>query len=1703
MAATVRGAFVLIDQASSTLKKIEAQALKTQAAVEGVGAALDAHEAQANKTAAAMDKAGKASASFEEDLNRQRKTTQGATQDLHNMGTATDTAGKGFDKIGQRARKAEQDLKRVRTESSSLRKELMTLGGAMIGAAAGTLFGPIGTVAGAAAGGAAGLAGQSGLAAVVKSKEGAKELASAWKDVKDAFGAVGQGFSFLKIGTLVTGIQPAIAAIMSLGGAVVAFLPRIAQLGQAFYAIPGAVSVGAQAFGTLGLAMQGVSGAVQQAMQMQNQWSYNQQQYAQQVIDAQNSVITSQNALTNAVYSQNLAQIQLTVARRDATRALQDMEFQAKSAILAETQAGLNVMQARQQLARDMSTAGTSQLQISQDRLAVEQAILQQQHQQVTTSRAQIDYARARRHDATSQPAMQLAAAQHQATQSIFETSQAQRALARSQYELNHLYQIGNTGVQGYMQALRGLQPAQRAFVQWLTGPLNGSNKNSILNQFQRMQQAAGQGLFPGLEQGVTKFSRSFGVIDGILTKTGRAIGGTLNRLLGKFSDPNWLQSVGSNNVKVISTFGDALVHLAGVFKDMVKASGPFLQWVAHGVDQWAKYREQVDGTHAGMQKLEGRFRTLERAIKDVFTWLHNLWLTFKNVGEVADKALGGTMWKGAINGTAAWAKWAEAQNKLGTKSGLYKWFHDLLPTLRAFKTFIEAIAKALVGLSGPGGQRGATGLLTSLTALIGPLTTVLRALATDAPYFQRIMVWLANIVASLAKIPGIGMAIGGIFAVALIGRWVTKLGEGAKHLANIVGLMGRMRRVGGMASPGVTDRNWRTRAGSALGFGRGGQLAQALELSRTWGRSSETGPGSYSNPLVVEVLGGGGTGGGSSRSGRGLSAAEEAAARDAGKVSRLDKVNTRLVDSKIPGTTALASGLDSVAKKFGGVADKLKPIGDVLGKVAGPLAGAGIAFGLQSGSLHRRGVAAAHALDPTGWIQGIAGLGAGLPGVGGLFNSISHIPSITGLEQNLIQSLMGKSYVLKGQALTAYQDVGRIGVPGLPAGVTPIGPNGRPIAAPPTAMGQAGQDAQKYLYQLWHDLATGQQPRAAVQQVAKSMLDELGNLTPQGRQEVQAALVDWGNTFVKNTPSMKQPVDSLMGYILGSWGNTQQQINQVNSQILGTSTTQWQEIYTALTNPAEKAQAKLTGVFGKIQQEAIGALMSMGLKRSDATMLLKHPTDANAWMNWAQGGGSASSYSNAGSGIGHRNATGGRVYGNNLRDVYAFGGNLLGGGELVVNRHQEQDANARLIRHGEPTIGSIVNNVQRPHWMATGGRARRATGGYALPLPRSMMGGSWSIDMGVDINGGTPAIANQPLYAVAPGTIVQEGLQGFGPNAPVLHLDTPIRGHGNVYYGHAGADTVGIGHHVAAGQQISRVGAGIVGLSSGPHLEIGFGPPFSNGNDMNAFLRQIMGGRTVSQTGAPAGAPGIAGKRRNPIKLTVPAFGGIGGIPAVLAGRAASAYAKTLQSGLNTGLGSAGGGLSGNFTGGGSAQQNEALGRRMMLASGWGGGQWPYLMNLWTKESGWRTTADNPTSGAYGIAQALPASKYNTAGSDWRTNPATQIKWGLEYIRSRYGSPSAAWAHETAFNWYDRGGRVNNAGWFGDGGSFVTTGPTVFGAGERGPEKVTVERAGSATGGRPIHIEIHKVEVHREGDIRRIIDQELAQVAESLAGTS
>jgi hypothetical protein len=164
---------------------------------------------------------------------------------------------------------------------------------------------------------------------------------------------------------------------------------------------------------------------------------------------------------------------------------------------------------------------------------------------------------------------------------------------------------------------------------------------------------------------------------------------------------------------------------------------------------------------------------------------------------------------------------------------------------------------------------------------------------------------------------------------------------------------------------------------------------------------------------------------------------------------------------------------------------------------------------------------------------------------------------------------------------------------------------------------------------------------------------------------------------------------------------------------------------------------------------------------------------------------------------------------------------------------------------------------------------------------------------------------------------------------------------------------------------------------------------------------------------------------------------------------------ADKLLDSIKSAIGLGGGGSAGSPTAPANVTGAVALGKAMAASRGWTGVQWNDLYSLWQAESGWRYNAANPSSPAYGIPQADPGDKMATAGADWRTNPATQIKWGLDYIASAYGSPARAWLQEeTNYKHFPYQGHVGPPYGYDDGGT-LDPGYTLAYNGTRATEVV------------------------------------------------
>lgn len=323
-------------------------------------------------------------------------------------------------------------------------------------------------------------------------------------------------------------------------------------------------------------------------------------------------------------------------------------------------------------------------------------------------------------------------------------------------------------------------------------------------------------------------------------------------------------------------------------------------------------------------------------------------------------------------------------------------------------------------------------------------------------------------------------------------------------------------------------------------------------------------------------------------------------------------------------------------------------------------------------------------------------------------------------------------------------------------------------------------------------------------------------------------------------------------------------------------------------------------------------------------------------------------------------------------------------------------------------------------------------------------------------------------------------------------HMRVDHGGSLETLYAHMSRFVARLGEHVNAGGILGKVGS--TGNSTGPHLHWGArkggswinpmdllsGSVDTGGNVFTEFIenawQKAKGVGEWAKDKAQAAydfvknAPGLLrkflGDKVGGFLDKVPGGGFLKDIasqmPKHLAGKIAD-YGKTLAKQISFSPGTSGGKATG------SAQRTA---QAMLSQFGWGGNQWSPLRDLWQGESGWRWNARNPSSGAYGIPQSLPASKMGRreqgGGPDYMTNPDTQIRWGLTYIRGAYGSPRSAyskWLNRTP-HWYAGGGVLTEPIM----GMGLRTG-RKYGFAERGMEHL---RPGSGTGSGATHVHFH-----------------------------
>lgn len=586
--------------------------------------------------------------------------------------------------------------------------------------------------------------------------------------------------------------------------------------------------------------------------------------------------------------------------------------------------------------------------------------------------------------------------------------------------------------------------------------------------------------------------------------------------------------------------------------------------------------------------------------------------------------------------------------------------------------------------------------------------------------------------------------------------------------------------------------------------------------------------------------------------------------------------------------------------------------------------------------------------------------------------------------------------------------------------------------------------------------------PQRAIQALERDTLKRLRGLGPTGARQLTNSSIQWARAAARGNPRLLKQIDDYAAGVVRRLRGMGQRVAYINGTIYDGSRKTWSSIASAIGTASEQALEEVTKNFTALQRKALGSLRAMGFSAHDARQLVGDES-AQGRRNLRVAGQLATSRNRGERQAGlnvpqavrqkvgpHGQARGGRLWGSGLGDnVRMSDGSRGAPGELVVNRHTEADHDRDARRKGLPTLAQRVAGETRSHsappskhgkydrWHGhPGDVTERLAGALGRRINYHLHGGGL---------GGAPTAGGGWTRGLQPGIIkvASDVLSHFPGLAQPSIGQTTGGGHapGSYHYRGQAVDLSGSGMNQAAAWVRRRYGRSLAEGIHNPNLSISKGRPVSPGfwgSEWGQHLDHIH--LAVAGAGGARGLPGGDGGMGTfqAISLRAPRSR-LRGAPGALSDRASQMYARGLERKVNRKLRSMGGGgdLSG-FHGGGSALANRRLGHRMMLAFGWPGGEWPSLDTLWTGESGWRNVMNAGGSGATGIPQALPGSKMASEGPDWATNPATQIAWGLKYIKGRYGTPSralSAWQSRSP-HWYGWGGRLAS---FRRGGSFTT----------------------------------------------------------------
>jgi len=630
---------------------------------------------------------------------------------------------------------------------------------------------------------------------------GARSAAGGFGGMNGAMARVNRGAQFfrnitrlLRFPALITGLGLLTQGLAALAAGFVAAGSSIGTLAGGLVALPALAATAAQAFGALKLATAGIGDTIKAALDAQVKGGSQAVDTMGQQRAAADRVADAEFSLADAQRQTKITQDDLTAARKDARRELEDMALAAERTGSVEEEGALRLRQLREQLLETALDPDSTELDIRLDENALKQAQLDLKQTRIEAKRTRADYKDAADEGVKGMPAI-VAARRAEADASRAETA-AQRDLQRAVEASTEQMGAQGAAADKLAEEMGQLPPAAQAFVRQII---------SLKPKLDQLRATAASGLFPGVSQGLRSVMGNFGVVNRIVGQTSTAFGGLAAKAGEALGGKEWgrdLQLIGRQNVRTINQMGAAGGNLADTFRHLLVAARPFVNWLGKGtvaLTGWIK-TEAKAGRESG--RLAAFFDRTKQTMQLLGPILKGVGGAFLNIGKAA-RPLGNEILGALGRAAEGWRKWT---GSVQGQNSLRKYFADAKPAIFEMGRLLRDVTKAFFEI---GNQPGAaplikqvrTQLLPALTDVVRTLTGALgQALVSTFTSVVKLVEQLSKVngplvtivkgVGALAaglafaidKIPGVDILVSGILgAVVAIKAWTV-----AQRLLNV-----------------------------------------------------------------------------------------------------------------------------------------------------------------------------------------------------------------------------------------------------------------------------------------------------------------------------------------------------------------------------------------------------------------------------------------------------------------------------------------------------------------------------------------------------------------------------------------------------------------------------------------------------------------------------------------------------------------------------------------------------------------------------------------------------------------------------------------------------------------------------------------------------------------------------------------------------